>query len=214
MKELEELIIRAIFNKAKELQEDRSDTIHVTDLTGCIRKSYYIKKHGFPLDEKMAFWLIFGALVHDILTPVIAEHLNGEREVRTVYEYKGVEIQATVDVLAEDVVVELKTCNKIPYQPYQSHIEQINAYMHFFDVPLGIIVYVSRTQLGVKIFEYYGDWQLLQYTLDKAIILNNALENNTPPPCNLPLSERKFYCRECYFKTQCLSDSEMLDSLD
>jgi len=213
MKELEELIRQAIFKKAREYQEDRSNTIHVTDLTGCIRRSYYIKKHGFPLDEKRSFWLLFGAVVHDMLTPVIAEFLNGVREVRTVYEYKGVEIQATADVLADDVVVELKTCNKIPYQPYQSHIEQINAYMHIFDVPKGMIVYISRTQLDVRIFDYYGDWQLLQHTLDKAVVLNNALKNNIPPPCNLPLAERKFYCRDCHFKTQCLSNSEMLDLL-
>jgi len=80
MKELEELIIRAIFNKAKQYQEDRSNTIHVTDLTGCIRKSYYIKKHGFPLNEKMAFWLLFGAVVHDMLTPIIAEYKSKLRQ--------------------------------------------------------------------------------------------------------------------------------------
>ena len=210
MKELEELIIQAIFNKAKQYQEDRSNTIHVTDLTGCIRKSYYIKKHGFPLNEKMAFWLLFGAVVHDMLTPIIAEYLNGEREVRTVYEYQGVEIQATADVLADDVVVELKTCNKLPYNPYSSHIEQINAYMHIFDKPKGLIIYISRTQLGVRIFDYYGDWQLFQYTLDKAKVLKNALDNDIPPPSNLPLAERKLYCKECPFKTLCQSDSELL----
>jgi len=108
------------------------------------------------------------------------------------------------------VVVELKTCNKLPYNPYSSHIEQINAYMHIFDKPKGLIVYISRTQLGVRIFDYYGDWQLFQYTLDKAKVLKNALDNDIPPPSNLPLAERKLYCKECPFKTLCQSDSELL----
>ena len=209
-KDLENLIKQAIFEKAKEYQEDRSDTIHITDLTGCIRRSYYIKKYGFPLDEKMSFWLLFGAVVHDMLTPVIARFLNGEREVRTIYEYKGIEIQATVDVLAKDVVVELKTCNKLPYQPYQSHIEQINAYMHIFDKPKGLIVYISRAKLGVRVFEYYGNAELFHYTLSKAITLKKALEDDVPPPCNLPIAERKFYCKECPFRTQCLDEAEFL----
>ena len=123
------------------------------------------KKLGFPMNEKMAFWLLFGAVVHELLTPVIAEALGGEREVRTVYEYDGIEIYGTADVLAPDVVVELKTCNRLPERPYKSHLEQLNAYMHFFDRPKGLVIYISRMQLGIRTFEYYGDMNLLLDTL-------------------------------------------------
>ena len=210
MKELEDLIRQAILTKASKYQEDRSDSIHVTDLTGCIRRSYYIKKHGFPLNERRAFWLLFGAIVHEMLTPIIAEHICGEEEVKEVYEYKGVKIQATADVLGRDVVVELKTCNKLPYNPYPSHVEQINAYMHIFGKPKGLIVYISRAQLGIRTFEQSGDWDLFKMTLDKAVLLKNAIERGVPPPCNLPLHTRKLFCNDCAFRTQCHQDSELL----
>ena len=207
MKELEDLIRQAILESAREYQQDRRDSIHITDLTTCLRRSYYTKKLGFPLNEKIAFWLLFGAVIHELLTPVIAKYLNGEREVQTTYKYQGIEIQATADVLADDVVVELKTCNKLPYSPYKSHLEQINAYIHIFDVPKGLIVYISRTQLEVRIFDYYGDADLFYHTLEKAKILKYALDKGVPPPCNIPITERKFYCKECPFKDICVNDS-------
>ena len=210
MKDLEDIIKQAILKKAKKLQEDRSKTIHVTDLTGCIRKSYYIKKHGFPFSEKVAFWLLFGSLVHESLSPVIARRINGETEVRTKYKYKGVEILATADVLGDNEVIELKTCKNLPYSPFHSHVEQINAYMHMFGKPRGVIVYISRTQLGVRVFEQLGDWDLFKRTLDKAVLLKTALDKDVPPPCNLPLHLRKVYCKDCPFRVRCTQDSELL----
>ena len=209
MKELEDLIKRAILELVKKYQINKRDTIHITDLTTCLRKSYYTKKYGFPMDEKTAFRILFGVIVHELLTPVIAEYLNGKREVRTTYKYQGIEIQATPDVLANDVVVELKTCNKLPYSPYKTHLEQLNAYLHIFNVPKGLIVYISRTQLGVRIFDYYGNADLFYHTMEKARILKYALDKDVPPPCNISISARKTYCKDCPFKNICVSDSEL-----
>lgn len=204
---ISELIENRIIELAKKYQEDRSNTIHVTDLTTCIRKSYYIKKYGFPMDKKMAFWMLFGALVHEIVNPTIAEAFNGQTEVRKTYKFGDIEIEATPDILTDNMVIEVKTCARVPERPYSSHQEQINAYLHIFDRPKGLIVYISRTELDIRTFEYYGDAQLFNYTLDKALALYKALESNTPPDCNIPLSERKFYCRNCQFRHLCELDS-------
>ena len=111
--------------------------------------------------------------------------------------------------VANDVVVELKTCNKLPYSPYKTHLEQLNAYLHIFNVPNGLIVYISRTQLGVRIFHYYGNADLFYHTMEKAKILKYALDKDVPPPCNISISARKTYCKDCPFKNICVSDSEL-----
>ena len=205
--ELHEVIKQAIHRIATELQNSRENEIHVTDLTTCIRRSYYMKKHGFPMDENMAFWLLFGHIVHRIVAPEIAKALDGDVEVEKVFEWDGVEIHATADILTDKYVIELKTCNRIPQHPYESHLEQVNAYMHIFDKPIAKIVYISRSQLETKVFTYYGDWQLFIYTMQKATVLHKHLQLNTPPPCNLPPSDRKFYCKNCPFLSKCQEDA-------
>ena len=205
---LEDVIKQVIHKLAVEMQENRSDSIHVTDLTTCIRRSYYIKKHGFPMDEKMSFWLLFGQMVHQIIAPEIAKTLGGETEVRRVFEWNGVKVYATADVLTDKYVIELKTCNRLPENPYLSHVEQVNAYMHIFDRPIAKIVYISRTALQTRVFDYYGDWQLFIHTMQKAVVLHKHLQLGTPPPCNLPPQDRKFYCNNCPFTKKCYEDTE------
>jgi len=207
------LIKQTFIKSINKVNQSDNKTIYITDLVGCIRRSYYIKKYGFPVDESTALWLLLGTMFHDLIIPVIAEALNGQKEVPTMYSYEGVDIRGRVDILLDDAVIELKTCTKLPMKPKLSHVEQVNAYMHFFNKPKGVLVYVSKIQADVAVFECNKNPHMFQQTLEKAKILKEAIENNTPPEVNLPLSVRRQFCASCQFFDKCSLDyiSNMID---
>jgi len=205
--ELSEIIKKAVYNKALEIQHDRSDGIHVTDLTTCLRRSYYIKKHGFPMNEKLAYWLLFGQVIHDMVEKEIAEYYNGKAEMQGYIKWDNVKVHATCDVLTDQYVIEIKTCNRIPYKPYDNHREQLNAYLHIFNRQIGKLVYISRSQLQSHVFTIQPEYTLFVETMQKAVVLDQALKNNKPPRCNLSLDQRKFYCRDCPYKDKCTDDA-------
>jgi len=184
---------------AKEMQEDRRDEVHVTDLVGCIRASYFRKVYGVRFNLTQAISVILGLGVHEFFIPYLAGRLGGDYEVEV--EYEG--IKGRADVVTDEYVVEVKTVNNIPIQPFRSHLEQLNFYMQVLDKPKGYVFYIGRSSYKVAMYEYYGDRELFLRTLEKGKELIKALKERKPPKCNLGIVDQHFYCRNCMYRGEC-----------
>ena len=204
---LKNLVKQTLINSATKNGIKENKKIYVTDLVGCIRRSYYIKKYGFQVDESTALWLLFGGLFHDLITPAIAEAFKGQKEVSINYKFEDVEIHGRVDVLLDDSIIELKTCSKLPIKPKLSHVEQLNVYMNILNKKIGYLVYISKVQADTVVFECEKNHRMFQQTLEKAKLLKKALDNDIPPEVNLPLSARRQFCDSCPFYEKCTSDT-------
>ena len=106
--------------------EERRGEIHVTDLTGCIRKAWYDKVNPSPefVHEKLARWM--GTAIHAHIDGS-DEHLDSELPVR----WNG--LVGTADIVYKDNrVVDLKSTRWVYPEklPYGSHSLQVNIYAH------------------------------------------------------------------------------------
>jgi len=115
-------VLKNIFGDSQH--EERKSTIHVTDLTGCIRKAWYEKTNPAPEypHEALTRWLgtkIHGAIegsdeFMDSELPVVWDTLVGKSDI----------------VYKDGRIVDIKTSRwLIPSKlPYGSHVLQVNIY--------------------------------------------------------------------------------------
>ena len=108
--------------------DDKERTgIHVTDLTGCLRKSFYEKTQPRAKYVHEKLLLFIGTITHAIFERGLEnnEHLQAELKV------KGLGIEGTSDIVYEEGrLVDFKTTRwmKPGYLPYGSHEMQLNVY--------------------------------------------------------------------------------------
>jgi len=199
-----ESILQTVFHRlALKNYKEGSKGIGVTDLTTCLTKSYFTKKYGYPINIKLNLWALIGTAFHTTILPELAEIIDGDVEPIKQINYDGVVITAIPDVVTDKYIIELKTCNRIPDKPYPNHIEQTNAYMHIFDKYIGKIIYISRSQFKFTVYTILQDNELFIKTMQKAVILDNAIKRDkAPKPC-MPDDQLKFYCKECPFRHNC-----------
>lgn len=107
-----------------EEQEKRRGEVHVTDLTGCIRRAYYDKVEPSPefVHDKLVRWL--GTHVH-----AGAESEDGFFDSELPLAYDGIAGRADV-VYKNGRLLDIKTTRwlKIHSVPYGSHALQVNVY--------------------------------------------------------------------------------------
>lgn len=121
--------------------------IHVTDLTACLRKSYYEKKMSIPEYPHKMLSRFLGTTFHQQIG-------NGNRhsEAEMPLEYDGVVGMTDRYYPDQKRLIDYKTTQRIYPQllPYGSHEVQVNLYAHMlrqqgFDVETLAIQYVSLT---------------------------------------------------------------------
>jgi hypothetical protein len=100
-----------------------------------------------------------------------------DRETRIEAYHEDLPISGRIDFVLKDVynpenivLMELKTCGKLPARPKHAHLAQLKTYMILTGMPKGLLWYVSRTVAGwngdlkQKVFEVTMDkterWQL------------------------------------------------------
>ena len=193
-------LVKSSINKAVlNMQEDRSSEIHVTDLTTCIRRSYFEKVYGRKINYPNSLFILRGILVHEAILEQLAKELKANYEIEI--EYKG--IKGRIDLLTEKEVIEIKTINKVPIFPYSGHLEQLNFYCFASDRDVGILVYVGIADGKVISFEHYANREMLDKTLEKFVKLKESLEQLVPPSSNLDLVSRKIFCPNCPYRDKC-----------
>jgi len=158
--------------------------IQVTDLVYCPRKAFYEKKHGKQYNRS-DFNLIVGIILHDILLQYVAEILNGDSEVLTVevFEIGGefVKVFAMCDLLTDKYVLELKTTGRLPNEPFDSHLMQLEAYLRFFNREYGYLVYINRNNGERKIFKHERNDHLYEQFLNRLYDFHYSLISDLPP---------------------------------
>lgn len=176
--------------------------IQVTDLCYCLRRAYFNKTMP-NTNNDTDIRLVVGILLHDTILNELAELLHGVTECLTVYVHQldngeYLTIYGMCDLLTDNYVLELKTCNYPPNNPLNSHVMQLNAYLTMFEREYGYLVYVSRNNIEKRIFRIDFNEELWNKTVDRAITLYNCLKHNQPPE-----PEKSGLCNLCPFKPYC-----------
>ncbi len=177
------------------------NTIHVGEVCGCLRKSWYTRKYGSKdlshLAPSKRVVLGLGLSTHLVIEKVL-EELGYTTEQQVIIELDGFKIAGTPDAVNDEYVVEIKTTNRIPDEPFPSHVMQINAYLGLLRRSAGYIIYICRKDGQVKVFPIVFNEVMFREVLKRAATLYEYIKSNEPPP-----AEPSYLCNFCEWKWKC-----------
>jgi CRISPR-associated protein Cas4 len=179
------------------------DEITVSEVSGPCLKRAYLQRIKAAAPTPTEFLKIVGNDVHLKLQDVLKEE-GYQIEVGVSIKIGEFKLIGRVDALKDDGenphIIEFKTVQEAPQEPYESHVLQLQAYLLMTNLEKGYIVYLSRKDGRVKVFKVVKDKKALKKVVERAYILYKALKEKTPPP-----PERGPWCNTCQFTLTCSS---------
>jgi CRISPR-associated exonuclease Cas4 len=200
-------VIEDAFNRAlvREPVND-SGTVYVTELTGCIRRSWYRRRYGYRATRDM----IVGIAVHSDVLLRVALLMEGEydvvaveKKVERLINIDGNDVWLTgrVDLYIADkeknirTFVEFKTSEWI----FEEHVEQGNIYAVMLDIDKFYICFMPKSD-AVKCREFQKTW-----TENDIIERVKQLLGNSEPP-----RREGVWCSYCEFKNMCKKNKTLV----
>ena len=177
----------------------RDNVIHVGEVSGCLRRAFFDRRNPLKKVDAQNVILTIGNSVHLQLQEILREK-GFQVEVEAAYPLRGFTLVGHADLYdpLRNIIIELKTVTKIPKKPYQEHILQVNAYTFMLKAERAFIVYISKSNGAIRVFEIGRNPRLWRYTIKRAFTLHNALSDNKPPE-----PERSHFCSYCPYKWRC-----------
>jgi CRISPR-associated exonuclease Cas4 len=177
------------------------DEITVTEVASpCLRKAYYQRVRA-ATPTPVEFLKIVGNDVHLKLQDVLREE-GYQVEVGVSVKIGDFKLVGRVDALKDDGenphLIEFKTVQEIPREPYENHILQIQVYLLMTGLEKGYLVYLARKDGRVKVFKVAKDKKALKKVVERAYLLYRALKEKAPPP-----PEKGPWCNACPFTLTC-----------
>ena len=182
------------------------DTVHVGEVCGCLRKSWFTRKYGSRdlshIARSKRVVLGLGLSTHLVLEKVL-EELGYSTEKQVVIELNGFKLAGTPDAVGDSHVVEIKTTNRIPDEPFPNHVMQLNAYLGLLGKSTGYIVYICKRDGQVKVFHHSFNEVMFREVLKRAAKLNQHIKEDT-----VPEAEPSYLCNYCEWRWKCLRGGE------
>ena len=155
---------RRAWSEASAPRDAPPSVVFVSEVCQCLRKSYFQRVQGLePSGEKVVI-LVMGSALHYIVER-FGEYDGKLAEAELRGEYMGVELRGRADLILDDCVVELKTIIKVPQQPLEHHVDQLQLYLHLSARDYGYIVYVGKKDGRVVAFRVERDGERVRFVL-------------------------------------------------
>lgn len=189
-------VLKAIFS-ALAPKKKRIKEIHVTDITRCLRKSFFSKLLPAYITLDQAFRQARGVLLHKALLsafPVSEIYISAN--------FGGIEVHAHIDGMENGTIIELKTISRLPPVPLRHHVKQLWCYytmaeMNGLSVRYGKLLYFSMQ--GFRVFDipllYVANWIGM-----RASVLLRSLREGSPP---LSGERDEWECYLCPYRREC-----------
>jgi len=200
----------------------RRPGLHVSDLVSdCLRKPYYrmndtvVREH----DDDTIDNFFYGTAVHkafDGMVPNMEYHMcinpfdesiedvivDIKKEMKK-NPYKWVSGSADA-IINDEVILDFKTCTKLPSKNHVSYMKQINFYSYMYYLHTGIEItkganlFLEKTSgfHSIKLFEF--DLQPLDVNREVMMYAMDTIANEEPPD-----KEPSFFCKWCPYIDIC-----------
>jgi len=204
---LKELIDKFYSDKEKDKEQHH---FYITDAGKCSRAIFF-KFKNIP-KEKMNAQILRLFDTGDYLQMQILNSLFSMGVVRASeikippQELISGRADAIVTLENELYVVDFKSMNSMIFkkltEPKEENVNQLQLYMHFFKIPKGILLYISKDDLGLKDFVVKYDKNRAKKLLEDLSDLKSKIDNNIVPATIIeyPIN---WQCRYCQFKEIC-----------
>jgi len=193
-------VLESALRAAQPFRPYRSDVVYVTEVVQpCVRRAYFERLH--PQSPSVA--TVVGEYLHTLLEEGLRA-LGLRTEVGLALNLGDFKLVGRADAVLEgedgDVedVIEIKTVGKLPGEPLETHVAQLQVYMELLEAPAGTLLYLNRNTGGVKLFSVRPNPTALELAVMNARELWEALQDYVPPP-----PHRGAWCALCPHRRRC-----------
>lgn len=206
---LKELIDKFYLDRQKDKEQHH---FYITDAGKCPRAIFFKFKNAPRQDIEANVLRMFehGDHIHQL----IMKPLLSVRELHIVASEVNIPPQALISGRADAIisdgkdlyVLDIKSMNSMVFrnltQPKEENINQIQLYLHYFKVPKGILLYVSKDNQELKEFIITYDAQWAENLLKNLRDLKDKI-NSDIIPARIPVYPDDWQCKYCQFREVC-----------
>ncbi len=212
---LKEIIDKYYLDKEKGKKAQTS--FYLSEAGKCGRQIFF-KFKNVPAKEREAHFLrLFEHGEH--MHQMIMNSLVSSRDVHVVASEVDIPPQQLVrgraDAIISDrknlYVLDIKSMNSMVFrslsEPKPENTDQVQLYLHYFEIPKGILLYVNKDNLELK--EYVVDYQKerAELLLSGLETLKEKIESGIVP-ARIPGYPMNWQCRYCLYKEICSNGDE------
>lgn len=206
---LKELIDKFYSNRDRDREQTH---FYITDAGKCSRAVFFKFKKAprEKMEPRVLRMFDHGDYIHQL----IMKALVGIREVHVIASEINIPPQQIISGRADAIlslnndlyVLDIKSINSMIFnkleEPKEDNVNQLQLYMHFFQIPKGILLYVSKDNQALKDFIVNYDADLCQGLLGNLKELKEKIDSNIIPS-PLPDYPESWQCRYCQFRKIC-----------
>ncbi len=201
----------------RELQEKKIGRYYPSEIGRCLRNLYYSYKYPMKVKPKLLKIFELGNIMHDFIVKVLQSEKIPEvelvdYEIPIELKMDDFVISGRIDDLIllktdnRKILIEVKTCKDVRavIKPQNSHMVQLQFYMHVTGIKEGILLYVDKTTLDTKSFKLEYDEHWSKLIVDRFRKLHEALvKDELPLPEAKLIEEIRWMCGFCEYKEKC-----------
>jgi len=195
----------------REQESSRKQTrFYVTDAGKCHRFIFFkFKQAPHPeLEPRILRLFDHGNYIHRLILKALKERgvLEGEEVNIPSQEMISGRADALLTIEGEHYILDIKSINRNGFQvlkePKPDHQNQLQLYLHFFQIVKGILLYVNKDTQALKEYSLDYDQGLCQSLLEDLSVLRQEIDQNLIP-ARLPYWPSNPQCRYCPYKDIC-----------
>jgi len=207
-------MLKEVINEfySRKQQDKGRRHFYISDAGKC-QRSIFFKFKKAPQEEmepRMLRVFDHGDHVHQL----IMSSLLSTRDIHVIASEVNIPPQELISGRADAVlsdgdklyVLDVKSINSMAFRklkaPKETHINQIQLYLHYLDPEDGILLYVSKDDQKLKEFKVKYDPQRAGSLLSSLRDLKDKIGDDIVPS-RLPDYPRNWQCRYCSFKEIC-----------
>lgn len=208
---LREIIDKYYLDKQKDKEQT---SFYISEAGKCSRQIFFKFKNAPRKEMEANILRLFDHGDH--MHKLIMKPLLSTRDIHVVASEVDIPPQQIVrgrsDAVLSDgktlYVLDIKSMNSMVFrtleEPKEENINQVQLYLHFFNIQKGILLYVNKDNLSLKEFEVNYEPTRAKYLLDSLTKLKTQIDKGIVPS-RIPSYPEDWQCRYCQFKEICVS---------
>lgn len=208
----------------REIKEKIVGRYYPSEAGNCLRKVFYSYKNPKEVDLELLKIFEAGNILHEFIVDVLESEKNPhvellEKESPFKLEVDDITISGRVDDIVivkidnKVFLVEVKSTSSLKYtnEPHDSHVMQLQLYMHAKDIHNGLIIYLEKNTLQSKTFPVSYDAKYVEKAIKRLKDIHQHLKEN-----KLPITEariiysKNWMCKGCHYREECFKDTPHL----
>jgi CRISPR/Cas system-associated exonuclease Cas4 (RecB family) len=206
---LKELIDQFYLDKHNDREQNH---FYITDAGRCGRATFF-KFKNMPrekIEARMLRLFDHGDYIQmQILNSLFSLGIVRSSEVQIPpQELISGRADAIITLNNELYVVDFKSMNSMLFrklvEPKEENVNQIQLYMHYFQIPRGILLYMSKDTSELKDFVLQYDPKLSRNLIKELEVLNKKIKEDIVPD-RIISYPKNWQCQYCQFKDICIT---------